>query len=217
MKNIAIILSGGTGTRIGGAVPKQFLKINNKEILTYSLLTFYSCNFIDEIILVYNKDFKNLHSELIEKNKLSDKVILVEGGKNRQDSVNNAIEYLSKKEDDAIVLVHDSARPFVSEEIIIKNIEAVKKSLCCTTAIKSSNSIYLTKESKFVKEVNRDSIYIAQTPQSAYLRIFKKAFEKVDKIYTDEAALFSMLGYVPHIVEGEEKNKKITYPEDLEN
>ena len=140
----------------------------------------------------------------------------INGGKTRQNSVQNAIEYISKNNENAIVLVHDAARPYVSERIIRDNIEAVKKYECCTTAIPSSNSVYLTKDGNFVEEVNRDSVYLAQTPQSGYLKIFQKAFENIDKIYTDEAAIFASAGYVPHIVLGEEKNIKITYPEDLE-
>ena len=112
--------------------------------------------------------------------------------------------------------MHDAARPYVSRKIIQDNIEAVKQFECCTTAIPSSNSVYLVDNGNFQKEVDRDSIYIAQTPQSGYLKLFKKAFENINKIYTDEAAIFAAIGYVPHIVLGEEKNIKITYPEDLQ-
>lgn len=215
MKNIAIIVAAGTGSRIGGDIPKQFLKIDGKEILLYSLETFSQCELIDEIVLVINKDYRDNYEILVNGIKNNNKVILVDGGETRQESVKNAVEKVSQSEEDAIVLVHDAARPFVSERIIQDNIEAVKKSRCCTTAIQSTNSIYMTNEGKFVNEVNRDQVYIAQTPQSAYLHIFKKAYESIKEICTDEAALFAKLGYIPHIVQGEEKNKKITFEEDL--
>ena len=216
MKHIAVILAAGTGSRIGGEKPKQFLLFDGKELFMHSLLTFASCKNIDEVVLVVNDLYNSDYVNLIKKYEISKKLVLINGGKTRQNSVQNAIEYISKNNENAIVLVHDAARPYVSERIIRNNIEAVQKYECCTTAIPSSNSVYLTKDGNFVEEVNRDSVYLAQTPQSGYLKIFQKAFENIDKIYTDEAAIFASAGYVPHIVLGEEKNIKITYPEDLE-
>ena len=216
MKHIAVILAAGTGSRIGGEKPKQFLLFNGKELFMHSLLTFAGCKNIDEVVLVVNDLYNSDYVNIIKKYEISKKIVLIIGGKTRQNSVQNAIEYISKNNENAIVLVHDAARPYVSERIIRDNIEAVKKYECCTTAIPSSNSVYLTKDGNFVEEVNRDSVYLAQTPQSGYLKIFQKAFENIDRIYTDEAAIFASAGYVPHIVLGEEKNIKITYPEDLE-
>lgn len=216
MKNIAVILAAGTGSRIGGEKPKQFLLFDGKELFVHSLLTFTNCENIDEIVLVVNDLYNSEYVNAIKKYEISKKLVLINGGKTRQNSVQNAINYISDNNENAIVLVHDAARPYVSEKIILDNIEAVKKYECCTTAIPSSNSVYLTKDGNFVEEVNRDSVYLAQTPQSGYLKIFQKAFENIDKIYTDEAAIFASAGYVPHIVLGEEKNIKITYPEDLQ-
>lgn len=216
MKNIAVILAAGTGSRIGGEKPKQFLLFDGKELFVHSLLTFTNCENIDEIVLVVNDLYNSEYVNIIKKYEISKKLVLINGGKTRQNSVQNAINYISDNNENAIVLVHDAARPYVSEKIILDNIEAVKKYECCTTAIPSSNSVYLTKDGNFVEEVNRDSVYLAQTPQSGYLKIFQKAFENIDKIYTDEAAIFASVGYVPHIVLGEEKNIKITYPEDLQ-
>ena len=206
MKNIAVILAAGTGSRIGGETPKQFIVFDGKELFMHSL----------EIVLVVNEFYNDKYVNFVKNYEISKKLVLINGGKNRQDSVFNAIKYISQNNENAIILVHDAARPYVSEKIILDNIEAVKKFECCTTAIPSSNSVYLTKGGNFVEEVNRDSIYLAQTPQSGYLKIFQKAFKKIDKIYTDEAAIFAASGYVPHIVLGEEKNLKITYPEDLQ-
>ena len=185
-------------------------------MFVHSLLTFTNCSDIDEIVLVVNNLYNSEYVNLVKKYEISKKLVLINGGKNRQDSVKNAIDYISKNEENAIVLVHDAARPYVSRKIIQDNIEAVKQFECCTTAIPSSNSVYLVDNGNFQKEVDRDSIYIAQTPQSGYLKLFKKAFENINKIYTDEAAIFAAIGYVPHIVLGEEKNIKITYPEDLQ-
>lgn len=215
MKNIAVIVAAGTGTRIGGTTPKQFLMVENKEILAYSLETFSYCKNIDEIVLVINENYKENYLKIIDKYKINKITELIPGGETRQKSVQNAIDFIATKYEEATVLVHDAARPYVSEEIISKNIDAVREYKCCTTAVKSTNSVYMTKNGKFVDEVNREDVYLAQTPQSGLLSIFKKAYENINKIYTDEAALFAALGYVPHIVPGEEKNIKITYPEDI--
>ncbi|MCR5308597.1 MAG: 2-C-methyl-D-erythritol 4-phosphate cytidylyltransferase [Bacilli bacterium] len=216
MKNIGVILAAGTGSRIGGEIPKQFLLFNGKELFVHSLLTFTNCKEIDEIVLVVNDLYIDNYINIVKKYEISKKIVLINGGKTRQDSVFNAIKYISENEENAIVLVHDAARPYVSEKIVLDNIEAVKKFGCSTTAIPSTNSIYLTNNGEFDKEVDRDLVYIAQTPQSGYLSVFKKAFENIDKIYTDEAAIFASAGYVPHIVIGDEKNIKITYPNDLQ-
>lgn len=215
MKTIAVIVAAGSGTRFGSDIPKQFLMLENKEILAYSLETFSHCKNVDEIVLVINKDFRDNYLKIIEKYNIDKISALVEGGDSRQKSVQNAIDFIAEKNDEAIVLVHDAARPYVSERIINENIEAVKNYKCCTTAVRSSDSVYLTKDGNFVNETNRDDVYLAQTPQSALLSIFKKGYENINEIYTDEAAIFAKLGYVPHIVLGEAKNSKITYPDDI--
>ena len=215
MKNIAVILAAGVGNRFGGDLPKQFLKIENKEILAYSLETFSQCSDIDEIVLVVNDAYLDIYNRIIKEYKIGKISQLVTGGAERQNSVENAIKYISSKEEECIVLVHDAARPFVSEKIIKENIEAVRKYKCCTTAVRSSDSVYLTNNGEFIKEVNRNNVYLAQTPQSGFLSLFKSAYEGVKTIFTDEAALFSELGYLPYIVIGEDKNKKITFQEDI--
>jgi len=200
---------------MGCDIPKQFLEIKGKPILAYSLETFSHCKEIDEIVLVINEKYRNEYEKIAHGCGAFEKISFVVGGETRQESVKNAVEKVSQNQEEAIILVHDAARPFISERIILDNIEAVKKSRCCTTAVKSSNSVYLTEDGRFVNELDRKSIYIAQTPQSAFLSIFNKAYAKITETYTDEAGLFSALGYIPHIVQGEERNKKITFKEDL--
>ena len=215
MKNIAVIVAAGSGSRFGGDIPKQFLLLENKEILAYSLDTFSRCEKIDEIVLVINPDFKDNYFKIIEKYNFAKISALIDGGETRQKSVQNAIDFISSKYDECVVLVHDAARPYVSEKIIADNIDAVNKFGCCTTATISTNSIYVAKNGLFVEELDRENVYVAQTPQSGLLSIFKKGFENINKIYTDEAAIFASIGYVPHIVVGDEKNIKITYSNDI--
>lgn len=215
MKTIGVILAAGTSQRFGGALPKQFLMLENKEVLAYSLETFFNNENVDELVLIINQNYKDNYLKIIERFDSQKPILLVAGGETRQESVQKAIGFIASRNEEAIVLVHDAARPYVSDEIINENIESVKKFTCCTTAIPSSDSVYTVKNGMFESELVRANIYLAQTPQSSYLSIFKKAFDTINEIYTDEAALFSKMGYVPHIVLGEPKNIKITYPEDL--
>ena len=215
MKTIGVILAAGNGLRFGGNVPKQFVVLQNKAVLRHSVETFMKVKSIDEIVLIVNKNYIENYLEIIKLLNYTKDLFLVEGGETRQDSVKKGIDYLATKYDEAIVLVHDAARPFVTEKIINDNVDAVKNFICCTTAIPCKDSVYLVNDGKFTQELKRDSVYLAQTPQSSYLSIYKKALDEINEIYTDDAALFSKLGYVPHIVPGDPKNIKITFPDDI--
>ena len=215
MKNIAVILAAGNGLRFGGKVPKQFIVLQNKAVLRHSVETFMNAKNIDELVLIVNKNYIDNYLKIIKLLNYTKDLFLVEGGSTRQESVKKAIDYLSTKNEEAIVLVHDAARPFVTEKIIDDNIEAVKQYKCCTTAIPCTDSVYVTENGLFTKELKRENVYLAQTPQSAYLSIYKKSLDNVNEIYTDDAAIFASQGYVPHIVPGDKKNVKITFPEDI--
>lgn len=215
MKNIGVILAAGNGLRFGGKVPKQFIMLQNKAVLRHSVETFMNAKNIDELVLIVNKNYIENYLEIIKLLNYTKELFLVAGGETRQESVKKAIDYLATKNEEAIVLVHDAARPFVTERIINDNIEGVKNFICCTTAIPCRDSVYLVNDGKFAEEIKRDRVYLAQTPQSSYLSIFKKALDGINEIYTDDAALFAKLGYVPHIVPGDSKNVKITFPEDI--
>ena len=133
LKNYAIILASGTGSRFGGEIPKQFLKINNKTILEISIEAFENNSQIDEIIIVITPEYRNLAEEILKKNYYKKVSKLLNGGKTRKDSSSVGVDSISEKE--ANVLIHDCARPFVSQRIINECVESLKKYQAINVAI----------------------------------------------------------------------------------
>ena len=217
MKNIAVILAGGVGSRMNSKTPKQFIKINGKEMILYSLKTFSLCKKINNIIIVSHPKYISKVNSLI-KNSKTDKVIsIVPGGKSRQESVLNGLEEAKRLFGDCNVLVHDSARPMVTERIILDNIKALESNDCCTTALPTTDSIYEVKKGKVIAGLDRNNIYLAQTPQCGKLNILYSAYKDAKKEFTDEASLLSSIGLKPVIVLGDICNKKVTTKEDLKD
>lgn len=201
---------------MNSTTPKQFLKINGKEMILYSLETFSKCEEIDHIILVSNDDYIDECCILAKGNNINKILSIVGGGKTRQESVFKGLEEAKKHFKDCNILVHDAARPFVSERIILDNINALKSHVCCTTAIPSKDSIYEVKDGKVKKGLDRSLIYLAQTPQSGKLILMYSAYKSIKGDFTDEASLLASFGKEPYIVLGEQSNIKITTKEDLD-
>ena len=214
-KTAAIIVAGGSGTRLGGDIPKQFLKVNGKEIISHTLSVFEDCDFIDKIIVVCHKDYLDLCSGLTEH--LKKDVIVVPGGTTRQESV-----YLGLKEatDCKYVLVHDAVRCLVEVRHIRMLFEQLQKGNSCTLAVKVKDTIKLADENNIVTSTpQRSSLWQIQTPQafftdkliSAHEYAIKNKFEG-----TDDCSLMEYYGEKIVLVEGSYKNIKITTPSDVE-
>ncbi|MDU1855590.1 MAG: 2-C-methyl-D-erythritol 4-phosphate cytidylyltransferase, partial [Clostridium baratii] len=156
--NSAIILSGGRGKRMGASVSKQFIEVKGKPILYYTLKKFIENDLINEIILVLPKDeIEYCKKEILEKYELSvDKI--VEGGKERQDSVLNGLKVLK---DTDIVLIHDGARPFVSNKIIKEGIESAKKFKAAAPGVMPKDTIKIKDNDSFSKETLKREELIA--------------------------------------------------------
>ncbi|MFC1769066.1 2-C-methyl-D-erythritol 4-phosphate cytidylyltransferase [Nanoarchaeota archaeon] len=215
--NIAIITAAGKGTRLNKFVNKIFLDINNKPIICRTIEAFEKCSQIDEIILVANQeDLDQLKNLVKEYEKIKNIVI---GGQQRQDSVHNGIMSITNANDEDILLIHNGANPFVSEETISKCIEAGKEYGVAVAGIKSINTMKLANpENEVVSTLDRSNIYNIQTPQVLKYGIAKKVFEKAkeDGFYsTDDVSLTERLGYKVKIVESNQDNVKITYPNDI--
>ena len=210
--NIAIILASGSGSRIKSSnLPKQFVVVNDKPILFYSVLTFEKCSYIDQIIIVSNEDYFDFINKWINLLNISKVSNLVKGGNSRQESSYLGVTSVNACEDD-IILIHDAARPLISEEIIINNIKAAKEHKSVITAIKSTDSIVSIQDGY----LNREHIYSVQTPQTFKFKDIKSAHESAVKNgilnASDDASLFDEK---PCIVEGSKINFKITNDEDL--
>ena len=219
--NIALILAAGSGTRMNNELPKQFVVVNNKPLFLYSVETFQNNPDIDMIVIATNESYISRVKELTMDYSKVEAVIA--GGETRQASVYNGlkqIERLINSENDSI-LIHDSARPLVSDRIIFENVRACIKFGAVDTVIQASDTIINSKNSETINEIlDRKEIYQTQTPQSFRFSIIKEAHERalLDKVpdVTDDCKLVMHFGVDVHFVQGDKMNFKVTTPEDLE-
>ena len=222
MKHIAIILAGGTGSRVGGNTPKQLLPLaDGRSILEHSVEAFEQAACIEEIAIVMHPDFLNEAESLRAKNSWKKVTKVIAGGNERWESSWQAIQAFNDQSSEVCLWLHDCARPFVSQRILADVAEALQTHAAVTVAVPVTDTLYKVQDNT-VKQIPSRSEYMrAQTPQAFHLDILKEAFERALKagkmIVTDDAGV--VLQYLPeqpiYIVLGEEANKKITYKEDL--
>lgn len=214
--NSAVILSGGRGKRMGSSLSKQFILINEKPMLYYTIKKFRENKLIDEIILVLPKDeIEYCKKEVLEKyNIFVDKI--VEGGGERQDSVFNGLNAIDNGD---IVLIHDGARPFVTDKIIEDGIKGAKKFKAAAPGVMPKDTIKIKNKDNLSKEtLNREELVAVQTPQvfdyNLILECHKKIKENNIKV-TDDTMVVETFGNKVFLYEGSYTNIKITTPEDL--
>ena len=210
--NIAIILSAGIGSRMKNDLPKQFIEVDNKPIFIYTLENFI--NLVDKIVLVINKEFKDLYDFYINKFSIKN-ITIVNGGLTRQMSVYNALSSLNCQDND-IIIIHDGARPLINENIIKQNIKTCKlTNNAVTTVIKLVDTI-ITKDYNLL---DRDNLYAVQTPQTFPYKLIMSLHEdtKQKQIinFSDDAQLAKIKGFKIEYVIGSRINIKITEPDDL--
>lgn len=219
MKIYAIILASGTGSRSGLNIPKQFYKINNKTVLEYSVTAFQEHPLIDEIIVVSNPDFIDLTCEITNNGRFTKVTKIIEGGKTRQESSFKGLSQIS--DINSKVLIHDAVRPFVSGKIITDCINSLDKYKAVNVAIPSSDTVIQVDENNLIKKVlNRSELRRCQTPQAFETSIIKKAHDLANKNNdgpaTDDCGLVIKYNLADvYVVEGSDKNIKITYPADI--
>lgn len=216
-KNCVVIVAGGKGKRMGEPISKQFLLLDDKPILYYTLKVFDNCNSIDDIILVISKEDIDYFNNNI-KNTFTFKKLkaVVEGGKERQDSVYNGLK--SCKECD-IVLIHDGARPFVEEDMIIKGIETSKRYGASACGVIPKDTIKVREVNGFSEStLDRNTLIAVQTPQCFKYDLILKAHEYINKnniSVTDDTMALELMGNKVYLYEGKYTNIKVTTPEDL--
>ena len=227
MKVIVIIPAAGLGTRMASAVKKgtpskQFFEIHGTPIVIHALRVFARNKQISQIVVALRKNEMERFSRQLEKEKLSDKVTMVEGGEHRQESVANAISQLKASADD-IVLVHDAVRPFVDDEIIANVIREVEKhgaAIAGLPAVDTIKQVERAAEGAIITStIPRERIVQAQTPQGFRYELIKRAFDSAVAdgfTGTDEASLVERLGESVWVVMGSARNIKITTPGDME-
>lgn len=212
MSRSAIIVAGGSGTRMGSATPKQFLLVNAYPILAHTLRAFRKADESMKIVLVLPAAQIDSWHALTTKHNISIELTVVEGGPERADSVQRG---LAKVRDSDLVAVHDGVRPLVSVGLIQRCFEAAEQYGAAIPVVPISSSIRSVNENGNKAE-DRSRLRAVQTPQCFRTRLLVSAFEAHPELRgTDEASLVEKAGHSIHLVQGEDQNIKITTPLDL--
>ena len=217
MSNSLIIPAGGSGTRFGSQLPKQFHLLNDKPVIIRTIEAFKDIDSIENIIIPIPEGYINTLNSYIKKYKVAKNVRVIPGGKERQDSVWNALNTKEAISSD-YVLIHDAVRPLVSKQLINKLIETAQITGGAVPGLTPKETIREIMPDGTYSTLDRSRLKSIQTPQVFKTELFKQAFEKAKAAgyySTDDAALFEFAGYDYLIIEGEEKNIKITKEKDL--
>ncbi len=221
MKNIAIILAGGSGSRFGADMPKQFLKVAGKMIIEHTIDAFERHPLIDEIAIVSRADYMDEMKEMVKKDGYKKVSHVLQGGKERYHSSLAAIEAFTNDADN--LLIHDGVRPLVSERIITDCVNALANYEAVDVAVPTTDTIIELNEDRSIARIpQRRLLRNAQTPQCFRRRVIAEAFrlalQDPDFFPTDDCSI--VLKYMPEVaikvVDGEPTNIKVTYKGDLE-
>ena len=221
-KNIAIIIAGGSGKRMGQDIPKQFLNVGEKPVIIYTLEAFQNHPSIDGIIVVCIKGWENILDSYCKQFGITKLSAIVEGGENGQASIKNGIYKANELYDENdIVLIHDAIRPMVTDDIISNNIAVCSLNGNATTAVDCTTVVLKRTNEKYSQEVvNRDDLLLTQTPQAFVLKdILSAHAEAKEKGITNSVAscaLYTELGRKVYYSDGSETNIKLTRPADIE-
>jgi len=222
MQVFTIIPAAGLGTRMAGAQPKQFLALNGIPILIHSLRAFASVERVTGIYVAVRKpEVERVEAQIAEYG-LSDRVRVVEGGDNRQESVSHALAALPARNED-IVLVHDAVRPLIDAATIERTIDAVDLHGAAIVGLPAVDTIKQVERTAHgalvVSTIPREFVVLAQTPQGFRFGILQRAYAEATAdgfIGTDESSVVERAGQAVAVVPGSQVNLKITKPGDLE-
>ncbi len=211
----AVLPAGGLGKRMGGNIPKQLMLLGGKPVYRYCLETFLNMDEIAEVVMAVPADWK----DHFEKDFSHPKLKIVVGGAERWQSVENGVNALTSSAE--YVLVHDVARPFISEEIIRNVCNTLVEKGSCLVAKPAVDTIKIAKDGKVETTIDRNTVWLAQTPQAARIDTLKKLYariaaEPLNFTPTDEASILEHFGENVYIVKGNAANDKLTTPEDFE-
>lgn len=216
--NYALILAGGSGTRLGGDVPKQFLDLAGRPVIAWSMKAFNDTEDITGIVVACPEAYRENVWEIGEANGIGKLVAVVAGGETRQLSAYNALTAIDYSDDD-IVLIHDAARPFVTSAVIRDCIEAADAFGAASTYVKVTDTIAEAWDGFVAAIPDRSSLYNTQTPQSFRYGIIRRSHDRARAAgainSSDDVRLVMDAGTRVRVVEGDYRNIKITTPYDM--
>ena len=217
--NVAVVLAAGKGSRMNSDMPKQYMDLAGKPVIYYSMKAFEDCEDISEIILVSGQgDEDYCRTDIVERYGFNKVSHIIAGGKERYDSVYAALNAIEECD---YVLIHDGARPMLDGEMLKRNLECVRESGACISAVPCKDTIKLCDaEGNVLSTPDRSNLWNVQTPQSFRYSLILDAFRKLyltDRTgITDDAMVVEkMTGTVVKTAMGDYRNIKITTPEDL--
>ena len=218
VKCACLIMAAGKGSRMKSSIKKQFLELNGVPILALTISKFDMCSEVNEIVVVAPKDDMPLCCEICKKYCKNTEFYVIEGGKERYNSVYNGIKFLDGKCD--YVMIQDGVRPFVTEKIIMDTLKAAEKFGACVPAVDVKDTIKeVDSECMVTNTLKRSTLRAVQTPQTFKYDLIKNAYENLPENadVTDDASVVEIYGGKVKIIEGSYDNIKITTIEDLDS
>jgi len=220
--NIALLMAGGVGNRVGAGIPKQFVDVLGKPVIAYTMETLQNHPEIDAIELVCVKGYEDKLSEIVKASNISKMIKIVEGGKDYEHSILNGVKALEgEAKPDDVLMIHWAASPFVSEEIISDNIRVCKEKGNAISACKAF-VLYGTNDGDHAdKAIDRDTFMSLSAPQSFLFKNIQDLYHQVEEHHLFETVeahttnLMSALGMPMYFSKGDQTNIKITTKEDL--
>jgi 2-C-methyl-D-erythritol 4-phosphate cytidylyltransferase len=220
MKIACIIPAAGRGLRLGSEIPKQFLMLHDKMIIEYAIRSLIDglmhCG-IHHISLIISCDSERIADlESICSHYLPPSTFAcVPGGKERKDSIANAMQIALAKDSDKVI-IHDAARPFIPREVIDRLIEASKQYSCVIPILPVSDTLKKIEGEHILETCDRMHYALAQTPQIIDTKAYFLALQEIEnKVFTDDASIMEYAGYEVHCIRGHEMMRKITFPYDM--
>lgn len=224
MKAYCVILAGGVGSRMGGETPKQFLPVCGTPIIIWTIRRILECRGFEKLVVAIHPEWETRFREMLEFAGIDlRKMLITHGGKERHDSIKNALDaihsYVSVSEED-VVVIHDAVRPFVSVEILEESIKAASKYGACVATTPAVDTMLKVEDGCVVAVPSRATLFHGQAPDSARLLILEQALESLTdeerKTITGTAQILVVKGVPVKAIKGDQRNIKITTPADME-
>lgn len=214
MKKYALIVAGGSGSRMGSTLPKQFLNIHQLPILMHTLHKFHQADASIEIILVIAEDAQPTWQALVQQHDFQVPFLMAKGGQTRTESVKNGLAIIPEKSP-SLVAIHDGVRPCISPHIILQSYEVAMQKGTAIAAVALKDSIRKQVAGQ-TQARNRADYFLVQTPQTFQTHLIREAYQKTAaENMTDDASVAENAGFDIHLIDGDYRNIKATTPEDL--